>query len=640
MPGQALLLPRMRALAGLSTEDADELALPTLLDLPPAVDPLCRQAVLARMIQRLETRHGGPRTVEHAWALAGALATLLDEMALEERDLSLLDDTDTLNQVWLDRLESLVPESHAAHWQITLIFLRGVLDQWQDWLRQEGMLDVGVRRVLALRAQAAAWAAEPPADPVIAAGIGVGGTIPAATALLRAIAADLPRGAVVMHGVDRLSAEQVWDVLQDSPTHPFCGQHRLLAALGAAREDVRRWPGCGAAGLRNTVPEGRPALLGMALRPAAGLPAWQSRRPHDWVPALEGLSLLDAPDSQAEAVSIALLLREALEDPAARAALVTPDRDLARRVSAELARHGVACDDSAGEPLGETGAGAFLRLLARMVAEQFAPVPLLGVLKHPLCAGGMDRLDWVRAVRRLERAALRGPRPGAGLQGLRAAVAAAFSGARQDPEAQAVIEAVLARLEECLGGFVALPEGPPRPPADLLAEHLAAAEALAATPDRPGALRLYAGEEGEVLASHLASLPAALHAPRPHRAQRLAGAVRCRAGRRRRALLPRQPRAGERAASARRDPRPAGSAAADLRPHRAGRAGREHLAAGDRSRPLDEPPHAPRLRPAGARGAHRPGLRRLPAGGLRGAGRRAVARGAARRASPPCRRAG
>lgn len=508
--GQALLLPRMRALAGLSTEDADELALPTLLDLPPAVDPLCRQAVLARMIQRLETRHGGPRTVEQAWALAGALATLLDEMALEERDLSLLDDTDTLKQVWLDRLESLVPESHAAHWQITLIFLRGVLDQWQAWLGQEGMLDIGVRRVLALRAQAAAWAADPPTDPVIAAGIGVGGTIPAATALLRAIATELPRGAVVMHGVDRLSAEQVWDVLQDSPTHPFCGQHRLLAALGAAREDVRRWPGCGADHLRNTVPEGRPALLGMALRPAAGLPAWQARRPHEWAPALDGLSLLDAPDAQAEAVSIALLLRESLKDPAARAALVTPDRDLARRVSAELARHGVACDDSAGEPLGETGAGAFLRLIARMAAEELAPVPLLSVLKHPLCAGGMDRLDWIRAVRRLERAALRGPRPGRGFAGLRAAVAAAFAGARGDGTAQAEIEALLARLEACLGDFTALPASPARPPADLLDAHLAAAEALAATPDRPGALRLYAGEEGEVLARHLASLPEAL----------------------------------------------------------------------------------------------------------------------------------
>lgn len=512
--GRALLLPRMRALAGLSTEDADELALPTLLDLPPAVDPLCRQAVLARMIARLETRHGGPRTVEQAWALAGALATLLDEMALEERDLSLFDATDTLAQGWLDRLTALVPESHAAHWQITLLFLRGVLDGWQAWLAGQGMLDIGVRRVLALRAQAAAWARDPPADPVIAAGIGVGGTIPAATALLRAIAADLPQGRVVLHGVDRLSAEDVWDLLHEHPTHPFCGQHRLLAALGATREDVRRWPGCPpretVAALPGTVPEGRPQLLGMALRPAAGLPAWQARRPHLWQPALRGLSMLAAPDAQAEAVAVALLLREALEDPAARAALVTPDRDLARRVSAELARHGVACDDSAGEPLGETGAGAFLRLVARMVAEDFAPVPLLGVLKHPLCAGGMDRPDWIRGVRRLERAALRGPRPAGGLAGLHAAVAAAFAGARQDAAVQAEIGRVLAALAACLGDFTALPASPARPPADLLAAHLAAAEALAATPDRPGALRLYAGEEGEVLASHLASLPPAM----------------------------------------------------------------------------------------------------------------------------------
>src|SRR3954447_1170860 len=85
--GKALLLPRMRALAGLSTEDADELALPSLLDLPPAVEPLRRQAVLARMVGRLETKYGGPASPEQAWSLAGALGTLLDEIALEERDL-------------------------------------------------------------------------------------------------------------------------------------------------------------------------------------------------------------------------------------------------------------------------------------------------------------------------------------------------------------------------------------------------------------------------------------------------------------------------------------------------------------------------------------------------------------------------
>ena len=75
----------MRALAGLSTEDADELALPALLDLPPAVDPLRRQAVLTGFIQRLPRDRGGPATPEQAWSLAGALATLLDEIALEER---------------------------------------------------------------------------------------------------------------------------------------------------------------------------------------------------------------------------------------------------------------------------------------------------------------------------------------------------------------------------------------------------------------------------------------------------------------------------------------------------------------------------------------------------------------------------
>src|SRR5918993_3832647 len=140
---RALLLPRMRALAGLSTEDADELALPALLDLPPAVDPLRRQAVLAGFVRTLPASRGGPATPEQAWSLAGALATLLDEIALEERDLDLLasNPPDALADAWLERLAALVPVEHARHWQITLVFLRGVVAQWQHWLSQHGLLD-------------------------------------------------------------------------------------------------------------------------------------------------------------------------------------------------------------------------------------------------------------------------------------------------------------------------------------------------------------------------------------------------------------------------------------------------------------------------------------------------------------------
>lgn len=498
----ALLLPRMRALAGLSTEDADELALPALLDLPPAVAPLTRQAVLSGFVLRLPQRHGGPATPDQAWQLAGELGRLFDEIALEERDTALIEAADphAFTEAWLVRLEALVPEEQAVHWQITTTFLRAVATQWAAWLAGRGLLDIGLRRVLALAAQARAWRQAPPAELVIAAGIGVGGTIPAAAALLRVIAV-LPRGAVVLHGLDRPTLLHLWDEVAAAPTHPLAAQVRLLEAMGARDAPIHPWPGCAAA--RPAAPAARLRLIETALRPAAGMADWTRPDPDAWRPGLAGLGLLVAPDAQAEAAAIALTLREALERPGARAALVTPDRDLARRVSAELTRHGILADDSAGEPAAATPTGAFLRLVARMVAEDFAPVPLLAALKHPLCAAGQDRAAWLAAIRLLERRALRGPRPQGGLAGLRAAIAGA------DPDSHARLAAAIDALEAALGRFRDL-GGPPRPPADLLAAHLAAAEALAATPEMPGGLRLYAAEEGEVLATHLADLAPAM----------------------------------------------------------------------------------------------------------------------------------
>ncbi len=485
----AMLLPRMRALAGLSVEDADELALPALLDLPPAVDPARRLAVLTACVLRLPAHLGGPGTAPQAWAMAADLARLMDEIALEDAD--------------PDRLATLVPEEFAIHWQITLRFLTPLLDDWRGWLAQEGLMDIGARRVAALRAQAEAWAVDPPKDPVIAAGIGAGGTIPAAVALLRVVA-GLPQGAVVLHGApDAITGLEA--AIHDAPTHPLHGQMRLLGDLGAGTADLAPWPS-----LVATTPPDRAALLGLALRPAIGLalPDWRAPDPMRWGAAIRGLAIITAPDAQAEAAAVALALREALETPEASAALVTADRDLARRVSAELLRHGVVADDSAGQPLAETPGGAFLRLIARAVAEDFAPVPLLSCLKHPLAAGGMARLAWIAAVRLMDRLVLRGPRPAPGLAGLRAAIP------RSGEEAGRLMP-LLDALDRVFAGFDRLPHAPAAPPADLLAAQMATAEALAATDDRDGGLRLYAGEEGEPLALHLAALEPAMAALPP-----------------------------------------------------------------------------------------------------------------------------
>ena len=489
--GQTLLLPRMRALTGLSVEEADELSLPGLLDLPPAVDPARRQAVLTQIVLRMPQDWGGPGSAEQAWRMATALSELLDETALEGADPA--------------NLPKLVPEEFAAHWNVTLRFLLAALDYWKAWLEEQGLMDIGPRRIAALRAQAQAWRDSPPTDPIFAAGIGAGGTIPAAAALLKQLA-RLPQGAVILHGAGEIQSPELCQAVRESPTHPLAGQMRLLAAMDATPADLRPWPG-NVAG--DPALERRAELLACALRPAGGIEAWLHRRPDHWTPALAGLSVLDAPDLQAEAVGIALLLREALETPGTRAALVTPDRELGRRVAAELTRHGIIADDSAGQPLGETPTGAWLRLLARAVAEEFAPVPLLALLKHPLSAGGMARSEWMELVRLMERRALRGPRPAPGLEGLRARLKEAFRRER-DAALLARVMQLWQALSDALEGFDALPQSPARPPADLLEAHLRAAEALASTSERPGGLRLYAGEEGEPLAVYLASMPPAL----------------------------------------------------------------------------------------------------------------------------------
>ncbi|MEM9750538.1 MAG: double-strand break repair protein AddB, partial [Pseudomonadota bacterium] len=104
------------------------------------------------------------------------------------------------------------------------------------------------------------------------------------------------------------------------------------------------------------------------------------------------------------------------------AMLVTPDRVLARRVCARLARWGVEADDSAGAPHSSTPLGAFLRLAA---AAAIAPTPLslLSLLTSKICdeTGVCDLSpeETREGLRVLDLYAFRGPAGPPGLAGLR-----------------------------------------------------------------------------------------------------------------------------------------------------------------------------------------------------------------------------
>ncbi len=455
--GRALLLPRITALGAI---DETPLALAGRLVAPPPVDPARRLAVLSRWILAMRGAHGAPETADRAWRLAAELAALLDEAARAEIDLA-------------DGLPLAVAGDLATHWAVTLDFLAIVTRQWPAWLAEQGLADLAASQIASLDAQARAWREAPPAHPVIAAGST--GAIPAVARLLHVVS-RLPRGQVVLPGLDLELDEASWEALTD--THPQASLRRLLRALDARRGDVESWGG---------TETGRAALFRRALLPAGSLAQWQSGA----APDTDGIALLPCRDEAEEALAVALALRSAIEKPGAQAALITPDRGLAARVAAELLRFGIVADDSAGEALAETPPALFLRLLADAVMRGLPPVPLLALLKHPLAAAGLAPARCRAEARRLERDCLRGARAAPGLQAMR----------RQGGDG-----AFLDRLAGCLAPLLALaPDRPVAPAATLLAL-IEAAEALAATDEQPGAERLWSGEEGAALAEHLSAL--------------------------------------------------------------------------------------------------------------------------------------
>jgi ATP-dependent helicase/nuclease subunit B len=477
--GQALLLPRLLALADL---DGDQDAFGAG-NIPAAIDPLQRRLILARLVML----RGGEFSVapDQALRLAEPLADLIDEVQTEQVDFA--------------KLEELAPETFASHWQKTIEFLRIVTAHWPAILEQQGVIDPARRRVLALAERAEAWRARPPEHAVIAAGFIAAD--PALTQLI-AVVARLPGGCVVLPGLDLDLDNEGWAAV--SPTHPQWGMKRLLEGVGVERKAVLLWPAVPQDRIDAPLPRVR--LLSEALRPAETTAQWRTG-PRIDPAACQGIARIDCDTIGEEAAVIALAMREALETPARTAALVTPDRNLARRVAAALGRWGIAVDDSAGRPLGETPVGVWLRLIAEAAAGDCSPRLLLAMLKHPFAAAGLPPETMRQNIRILERLVLRGPRPGPGFGGIRVALAEVpLSKFEGDEAAKQGLLDWLGDLAARFGPFTDLAAGRSASLADLLMRHAEAAEALADTPAEAGGLRLWRGQDGEAAADLFARL--------------------------------------------------------------------------------------------------------------------------------------
>ncbi|MFN3722464.1 MAG: double-strand break repair protein AddB [Paracoccaceae bacterium] len=368
----AAFLPRIRLVSDL----AAEIVMP---DLPAAIPALRRKLQLTVLIGRLLDNLPDLAPRSALADLAESLSALMSEMQGEG--------------VGPEQVAGLDVSDHSEHWARTREFLTIIAPFFTDAEQPDAE---GRQRHLALLL-ADLWAANPPPDPVIIAGsTGSRGT----TALFMQAVARLPQGAIVLPGFDFDMPAPVWEGLGDALTcedHPQFRFHRLMALTGTALPDVRLWhdsPPPSAA--RNRV-------ISLALRPAPVTDQWLVDGPGlpDLPGAMQDVALMEAATPRQEALSIALILRDAAER-GVPAALISPDRVLTRQVAAALDRWGIRPDDSAGVPLNQSAPGRFLRHMVRMFGQKLTSDALLTVLKHPLTASAMDRGQHLLLTRDLE----------------------------------------------------------------------------------------------------------------------------------------------------------------------------------------------------------------------------------------------
>jgi ATP-dependent helicase/nuclease subunit B len=416
---EAAILPRIVAIGDIDEDEivfaeaASGAIAEDALTLPPALGGLERRLLLTELVSKWATAPEvrGAEGVALVAQTPGAACALADDLA------RLMDDMTTRGVSW-DKLDGLVPDALDPYWQLTLRFLRIARESWPAVLGERGCIEPAARRDALIRAEAARLARSD--APVVVAGST--GSIPA-TAQLIATVAHLPHGAVVLPGLDTGLDEAAWRTIGGDdragvpavPGHPQFALQALLARIGIAREAV----------VALAPASGRERLVSEALRPAPATDVWRARAidaefgAHADA-ALASVSVLEAANAEEESLAVAIALREAVH-AGKTAALVTPDRALARRVKAALARWNIVAEDSRGEALIDTAAGVFARLAAETALGGLAPVTLLALLKHPLLRLPVGHRG--RAVAALERAVLRGPRPRPGSAGLAHALA-------------------------------------------------------------------------------------------------------------------------------------------------------------------------------------------------------------------------
>lgn len=348
-----------------------------LQNLAPEISKTERALIFTRLIMQKPADLGlGHLSLAQAYALAENLADLIDLSYNENLDFS--------------RLDNIVPAEYAAHWQESLKLLSIITEFWPHILDERGVVDASFRRNQLLKAELAVWRHSQTSQKIVVAGTTA--AYPILKELVKTVA-DLPNGEVWLYGLDNCLEDSGWQAIDEN--HPQFELKELLEYLQINRAEVRNVP--------NKEFTERERLVSEIMRPAPSSGEWRTLSAHPFSKeTFDGIHLLNCDDIRQEAKAIALLIRRTLDIPEKTAALVTMDRNLARRVVSELKKWNIIADDSAGQPLGLSPIGGYLRLIMNVLENNFSQVSMLSLFKHPFTSCGKNSAEFNQFVRNLE----------------------------------------------------------------------------------------------------------------------------------------------------------------------------------------------------------------------------------------------
>ena len=275
-----------------------------------------------------------------------------------------------------DKLNELAPEKYATHWQETLKLLKIITFYWPQILEERGVIDVCLFKNRILEAQADYFNETKPDKHIVVAGVSA--SFPSYIKLMKSII-GLKNGEIYFAGIDRCADEEYWNAIDE--THPQFEIKDLLDKLKLEKNLIKD--------ICEPLNKDREYFVSELMRPALVSHRWREiSNKFKLETAINDVLLITSKTQREEGLAIALKLREILEEEGKTACLVTYDRNLARRVSAELKRFDIDVDDSAGVPLSLTPIGIYLRQIVEYCLDTNSQTKLMGLLKNPFVLMG------------------------------------------------------------------------------------------------------------------------------------------------------------------------------------------------------------------------------------------------------------